>query len=116
MEPLRITFPGISPVLLSCWLLAFTLWLDDLVIGSLVTGFWQRLCRCIFSRVPRCVGPAVNALATLFFGVLFVVVSLALRLDGRAPMPNYRLIWLTLPAKAVSRSNTGSNVIRTICA
>jgi ABC-type spermidine/putrescine transport system permease subunit II len=44
MEPLRITFPGISPVLLSCWLLAFTLWLDDLVIVSFVTGLRRRLC------------------------------------------------------------------------
>jgi len=44
MEPLQIAFPGISPVLLSGWLLAFTLWLDDLVIGRFVTGLWQRLC------------------------------------------------------------------------
>jgi hypothetical protein len=35
---------------------------------------------------------------------------------GSRAEPCYRLIWLTLPAKAVSRSNTGSNVIRTICA
>jgi len=55
MEPVRSTFPGISPVLLSCWLLAFTLWLDDLVIGSSVTGLWRRLCRLhLFACLPLC--------------------------------------------------------------
>jgi len=38
MDPVLSTFAGISPALLSCWLLAFTLWLDDLLIGSFVTG------------------------------------------------------------------------------
>jgi len=35
---MRITLPGIGPALISGWLLAFTLSLDDLVIASFVTG------------------------------------------------------------------------------
>src|SRR5260370_11355429 len=34
----RITLPGISPALVSGWLLAFTLSLDDLVVSSFVSG------------------------------------------------------------------------------
>src|SRR5204863_9431512 len=34
----RITLPGISPALVSGWLLAFTLSLDDLVVASFVSG------------------------------------------------------------------------------
>jgi putrescine transport system permease protein len=84
----RITFPSINPVLLSCWLLAFTSWLDDLVIGGFVTGpSATTLPIAIFSGVCRGVRPDVNALAALFLGGVFVVVPLAFWLNGRAPSP-----------------------------
>ena len=80
----RITLPGISPALVSGWLLAFTLSLDDLVIASFVTGpSATTLPMAVFSSVRLGVSPEVNALATLFLAVVFVLVSLAFWLMAR---------------------------------
>ena len=75
---LRITLPGIAPALVSGWLLAFTLSLDDLVVASFVTGpAATTLPMAVFSSVRLGVSPQVNALATLFLAVVFVLVSIA---------------------------------------
>jgi putrescine transport system permease protein len=80
----RITLPGISPALMSGWLLAFTLSLDDLVVASFVTGpSATTLPMAVFSSVRLGVSPEVNALATLFLAVVFVLVALAFWLMAR---------------------------------
>jgi len=80
----RITLPGISPALISGWLLAFTLSLDDLVVASFVTGpSATTLPMAVFSSVRLGVSPEVNALATLFLGLVFVLVALAFWLTAR---------------------------------
>jgi putrescine transport system permease protein len=80
----RITLPGISPALVSGWLLAFTLSLDDLVIASFVTGpSATTLPMAVFSSVRLGVSPEVNALGTLFLALVFVLVSLAFWLIAR---------------------------------
>lgn len=69
-----ITLPIIAPALVSGWLLAFTLSLDDLVIASFVSGPGATtLPMEVFSSVRMGVSPKVNALATL----LILVVSVA---------------------------------------
>jgi putrescine transport system permease protein len=78
--PLRVfrdvTLPVIAPALLSAWLLAFTLSVDDLVISSFVTGPGSStLPIVIFSSVRLGVSPKVNALATL---LVLVIVAGAL--------------------------------------
>lgn len=61
-----ITLPIIAPALLSGWLLAFTLSLDDVVIASFVAGpSSTTLPIKIFSSVRMGVSPKINALATL---------------------------------------------------
>lgn len=61
-----ITLPIIAPALLSGWLLAFTLSLDDLVISSFVTGpSATTLPMKVFSSVRLGLSPKINALATL---------------------------------------------------
>jgi putrescine transport system permease protein len=80
----RITLPGISPALMSGWLLAFTLSFDDLVIASFVTGpSATTLPMAVFSSVRLGVSPEINALATLFLMFVFVLVTLAFRLMAR---------------------------------
>ena len=80
----RITLPGISPALVSGWLLAFTLSLDDLVVASFVTGpSATTLPMAVFSSVRLGVSPEVNALASLFLAVVFVLVALAFWLMAR---------------------------------
>ena len=78
---LRITLPLIAPALLSGWLLAFTLSLDDLVIASFVAGPGSTtLPMVVYSSVRMGVSPQINALASLI--VLFV--SLAVIVAGLA--------------------------------
>ena len=61
-----ITLPIIAPALVSGWLLAFTLSLDDLVIASFVAGPGSTtLPMVIFSKVRLGVSPEINALATI---------------------------------------------------
>lgn len=77
-----ITLPLIMPAVVSGWLLAFTLSLDDVVIASFLSGPGATLLSPeIFSRVRLGVKPEVNALATVFvLGVaLFVLIVNALQ-------------------------------------
>jgi putrescine transport system permease protein len=70
----HITLPIVAPALLSGWLLAFTLSLDDLVIASFVSGPGSTtLPMVVFSSVRLGVSPKINALATL----LVLAVSFA---------------------------------------
>jgi putrescine transport system permease protein len=69
-----ITLPIIAPAMLSAWLLAFTLSLDDVVVASFVSGpSSTTLPMVIFSSARRGLNPQVNALAT----IMIVVVSAA---------------------------------------
>jgi putrescine transport system permease protein len=73
-----ITLPIIAPALLSGWLLAFTLSLDDLVITSFVAGPGSStLPMVIFSKVRLGVSPDINALATILVTVVAIGVAVA---------------------------------------
>lgn len=74
-----ITLPIIAPALLSGWLLAFTLSLDDLVIASFVSGPGSTtLPMVVFSSVRLGVSPKINALAT----IILLVVSIGIMIAG----------------------------------
>jgi len=80
----RITLPGIGPALVSGWLLAFTLSLDDLVVASFVSGpSATTLPMAVYSSVRIGVTPEINALATIFLAVVIVLVSSAGWLTAR---------------------------------
>lgn len=73
-----ITLPIIAPAMLSGWLLAFTLSLDDLVISSFVSGPGSStLPMVIFSKVRMGVTPDVNALATIIILIVGIGVVIA---------------------------------------
>jgi len=72
-----ITLPIIAPALISGWLLAFTISLDDLVITSFVSGPGSStLPMVIFSKVRLGVSPDINALAAIM--VLLVTVGVVI--------------------------------------
>ncbi|RDE19912.1 ABC transporter permease subunit [Motiliproteus coralliicola] len=74
-----VTLPLISPAIISGWLLAFTLSLDDLVIASFVSGPGNStLPMVIFSKVRLGVSPEVNALATLMILIVAIGVGLGM--------------------------------------
>ena len=71
----RVTLPLLAPALLSGWLLAFTLSLDDLVVASFVSGPGaSTLPMVVFSSLKLGATPELNALAT----VILALVSAAL--------------------------------------
>ncbi|MEC9345711.1 MAG: ABC transporter permease subunit [Pseudomonadota bacterium] len=75
----RITLPMLAPGLVSGWLLAFTLSLDDLVIASFVSGPGSTtLPMLIFSKVRLGVSPDINALAS----IIVLIVATGVILSG----------------------------------
>lgn len=74
-----VTLPAIAPAMVSGWLLAFTLSLDDLVVASFVSGPGSStLPMVIFSKVRLGVSPDVNALATIIIGIVSLGITLAI--------------------------------------
>jgi len=72
---LLVTLPLLAPALLSGWLLAFTLSLDDLVVATFTSGPGATtLPMVVFSALRLGVTPELNALAT----VILALVSLTL--------------------------------------
>jgi putrescine transport system permease protein len=81
-----ITLPIIAPALVSGWLLAFTISLDDVVIAQFVSGPGSTtLPMEIFSKVRLGVSPDINALATIIIGIVALGVGLATVLQLRRP-------------------------------
>ncbi len=73
-----VTLPVIAPALVSGWLLAFTLSLDDLVIASFVSGPGaSTLPMVIFSKVRLGASPDVNALAAIIIAIVTLAVIIA---------------------------------------
>lgn len=71
----QITLPIIAPSVVSAWLLAFTLSLDDLVIASFTTGPGATtLPMKIYSQVRLGVTPEINAISTILIGIVTVGV------------------------------------------
>jgi putrescine transport system permease protein len=80
-----VTLPVIFPAVLSGWLLAFTISLDDVVITSFTTGPGATtLPLLIWSKVKLGVTPDINALATLMVLVVGTGVLLAGIIMNRA--------------------------------
>ncbi|ASJ74047.1 ABC transporter permease subunit [Granulosicoccus antarcticus] len=74
-----ITLPIVAPALISGWLLAFTLSIDDLVIASFVSGPGSStLPMVIFSKVRLGVSPDINALATIIIGIVAIGILIAI--------------------------------------
>jgi putrescine transport system permease protein len=92
-----ITLPIIAPALISGWLLAFTLSLDDLVIASFVSGpSSTTLPMKVFSSVRLGVSPKINALATLMILAVSVAAFVAWWLMSRDEKKRQRDMQLAL--------------------
>ncbi|MBY3388025.1 ABC transporter permease [Rhizobium laguerreae] len=74
----EITLPIIAPAVLSGWILAFTLSLDDLVIASFTSGPGAAtLPMRIYSQVRLGVTPEINAVCTILIAIVTVGVICA---------------------------------------
>jgi putrescine transport system permease protein len=82
---LSVTLPIIAPAVISGWLLAFTLSLDDLVIASFTAGpASTTLPIKIFSSVRLGVSPEINALSTILIAFVTVGVVTASLVSKRS--------------------------------
>lgn len=73
-----VTLPIIAPAVISGWLLAFTLSLDDLVIASFTSGpAATTLPIKIYSAVRLGVSPEINALSTIMIAIVTIGVITA---------------------------------------
>ena len=88
MEAFRlVTLPIIAPAVISGWLLAFTLSLDDLVIASFTAGpSATTLPMKIWSSVRLGVSPEINALSTLMIAIVAIGVITASLVTKRATL------------------------------
>jgi putrescine transport system permease protein len=81
----RVTLPLLAPALISGWLLAFTLSLDDVVVASFTSGPGaSTLPMVVFSAMRLGPTPELYALATLIVAVAAGFLAIAWKLGRRA--------------------------------
>src|SRR5210317_1251268 len=79
-----VTLPIIAPAVISGWLLAFTLSLDDLVIASFTSGpSATTLPIKIWSSIRLGVSPEINALSTIMIAIVTICVISASLISKR---------------------------------
>ena len=94
-----VTLPIIAPAIMSGWLLAFTISLDDVVITNFTTGPGATtLPILIWSKVKLGVTPDINALASLVIVIVGICVGIAGILMNRAERRRERDIHLATAA------------------
>ncbi len=87
----QITLPVIAPAIVSGWMLAFTLSLDDLVIASFSSGPGATtLPMKIYSQVRLGVTPEINAVCTLMIAVVATGVIAASIVNKRREIQRQR--------------------------
>ena len=87
----QITLPVIMPAIVSGWMLAFTLSLDDLVIASFTSGPGATtLPMKIYSQVRLGVTPEINAACTILIGLVTVGVIAASVVNKRREVQRLR--------------------------
>lgn len=88
---MKITLPIILPAVISGWMLAFTLSLDDLVIASFTSGPGATtLPMKIYSQVRLGVTPEINAVSTLLIGLVATGVIIASVVNKRRVVQRQR--------------------------
>ena len=87
----HVTLPVILPAIVSGWMLAFTLSLDDLVIASFTSGPGATtLPMKIYSQVRLGVTPEINAACTILIGIVAVGVIAASLVNKRREIQRLR--------------------------
>ncbi len=83
----KVVLPEIMPGIVTGMIMAFTLSIDDFVISYFTSGTTQTLPIFIYSMTRKRISPEINALSTLLFGtimVLLIIVNLRQSKDKKA--------------------------------
>jgi len=87
----QVTLPVILPAIVSGWMLAFTLSLDDLVTSSFTSGPGATtLPMKIYSQVRLGVTPEINAACTILIGIVSIGVITASIVNKRREVQRQR--------------------------
>lgn len=70
----KVILPDITPGIITGMIMAFTLSLDDFVISYFTSGTTQTLPIVIYSMTRRIVSPEINALSTILFTVVLLLL------------------------------------------
>ncbi len=84
----KVVLPEIAPGIVTGMIMAFTLSIDDFVISYFTSGTTQTLPIYIYSMTRKRVSPEINALSTMLFAVvmvLLIVVNTRQSKDKGAP-------------------------------
>ena len=72
---LRVILPDIMPGVFSGFIMALTMSIDDFVVSFFTTGSGvSNLSITIYTMAKRGISPKINALSTLIFGCVFVLL------------------------------------------
>ena len=81
----KVVLPEIMPGVVSGFLMSFTYSLDDFVVSYFTTGSTsQTLPITIYSMTRRKVSPEINALSTLIFIAVIIVLIVKNAIENRA--------------------------------
>ncbi len=70
----KVVLPEIMPGVVTGMIMAFTLSIDDFVISYFTSGTTQTLPIFIYSMTRKRISPEINALSTLLFGTIMVLL------------------------------------------
>ncbi len=70
----KVVLPEIAPGVITGMIMAFTLSIDDFVISYFTSGTTQTLPIFIYSMTRKRISPEINALSTLLFGIIIVLL------------------------------------------
>ncbi|MDU7339238.1 MAG: ABC transporter permease [Clostridium sp.] len=74
MSFFKVVLPEIIPGVVTGMIMAFTLSIDDFVISYFTSGTTQTLPIYIYSMTRKRISPEINALSTLLFGTILVLL------------------------------------------
>ena len=70
----KVVMPEITPGIVTGFIMAFTLSIDDFVISYFTSGTTQTLPIYIYSMTRKRISPEINALSTVLFGVILILL------------------------------------------
>ncbi len=79
----KVVLPEIMPAVLSSFLICLTYSIDDFTISYFTAGNQQTLPIAIYSMTRKKVSPEINALSTIIFVVIMVIIFTANYYDNR---------------------------------
>lgn len=98
----KVILPEIKPGVLSGALIAFTMSVDDFIISYFTAGSsTSTLAMAIYSMTKKRVSPEINAVSTLLFGTVLLLLILSNVLEAR--QEKLALRQASAPVKAVQR-------------